>query len=131
MAIACFLLVTFFPLPLFRVPLLRRRIADSTSFDALLDVLRDDDDFLRGAMANAVHRAEGTAALIKAVGIGSPPVSFPAKGHHQVFGILPGHRGQCLSIRPELANNSVEPRCQGRAHDRLNKEKRSWFLEDL
>ena len=53
MVIACFLLVTFFPLPLFRVPLLRRRIADSTSFDALLDVLRDDD-FLRGAMANAV-----------------------------------------------------------------------------
>ena len=28
MAIACFLLVTFFPLPLFRVPLSRRRIAD-------------------------------------------------------------------------------------------------------
>ena len=54
MAIACFLLVTFFPLPLFRVPLLRRRIADSTSLDALLDVLREDDDFLRGAMANAV-----------------------------------------------------------------------------
>ena len=38
MAIACFLLVTFFPLPLFSVPLLRRRIVDSTSFDALLDV---------------------------------------------------------------------------------------------
>ena len=54
MAIACFLLVTFFPLPLFRVPLLRRRIADLTSSDALLDVMRDDDDFLRGAMANAV-----------------------------------------------------------------------------
>src|SRR6478736_3548683 len=35
MAIACFLLVTFFPLrPLFSVPLLRLRIADSTSLEA-------------------------------------------------------------------------------------------------
>jgi hypothetical protein len=40
MATACFLLVTFLPLPLFSVPLLRRRIADSTSLDALFDVLR-------------------------------------------------------------------------------------------
>jgi hypothetical protein len=40
MAIACFLLVTFFPLPLFSVPRLRLRIADSTSFDALFDVFR-------------------------------------------------------------------------------------------
>jgi hypothetical protein len=39
MAIACFLLVTFFPLrPLRSVPSLRLRIADSTSFDALFDV---------------------------------------------------------------------------------------------
>ena len=55
MAIACFLLVTFFPLPLFRVPLLRRRIADLTSLDALLDVLRDDVDFFRGGIANSSH----------------------------------------------------------------------------
>ena len=48
MAIACFLLVTFLPLPLLSVPRLRRRIADATSFDALFDVLRDDDDFLAG-----------------------------------------------------------------------------------
>ena len=40
-AIACFLLVTFFPLfPLLSVPLLRRRIADSTSFEALFEVFR-------------------------------------------------------------------------------------------
>jgi hypothetical protein len=52
MAIACFLLVTFLPLPLFSVPFLRFRIVDSTSFDALFDVLRDDDDFFRGAMAS-------------------------------------------------------------------------------
>jgi hypothetical protein len=31
MAIACFLLVTFFPLPLFSVPRLRLRIADRPS----------------------------------------------------------------------------------------------------
>ena len=53
MAIACFLLVTFFPLPLLSVPLLRRRIVDSTSFDALLDVLRDDD-FFRAAIATSI-----------------------------------------------------------------------------
>jgi hypothetical protein len=41
-AIACFLLVTFLPLPLFNVPRLRRRIADSTCFDALFDVFRFD-----------------------------------------------------------------------------------------
>jgi hypothetical protein len=41
-AIACFLLVTFLPLPLFNVPRLRRRIADSTSFGALFDVFRFD-----------------------------------------------------------------------------------------
>ena len=41
MAIACFLLVTFFPLrPLRSVPSLRLCIADLTSFDALFDVLR-------------------------------------------------------------------------------------------
>ena len=36
MAIACFRLVTFRPDPLLSVPLLRRRIADSTFFDAAL-----------------------------------------------------------------------------------------------
>jgi hypothetical protein len=60
------LLVTFLPLPLFSVPVLRRRIADSTSFDALFDVLRregddfrDDDlrvDDLRGAMMGNLRR---------------------------------------------------------------------------
>lgn len=45
MAIACLRLVTFLPLrPLLRVPRLRLRIADSTSFDALLDVLRREDE---------------------------------------------------------------------------------------
>jgi hypothetical protein len=39
------LLVTFLPLPLFRVPRLRRRIADSTSLEALFDVLRREEDF--------------------------------------------------------------------------------------
>ena len=49
-AIACFLLVTFFPLfPLLSVPLLRRRIADSTSFEALFEVFRFD--VLRAAMS--------------------------------------------------------------------------------
>ena len=36
MAIACFRLVTLRPEPLVSVPLLRRRIADSTFFDAAL-----------------------------------------------------------------------------------------------
>jgi hypothetical protein len=41
MAIACCLLVTFFPLlPLLRMPRLRLRIADSTSFEALFEVFR-------------------------------------------------------------------------------------------
>ena len=41
MAIACFLLLTFFPLrPLRSVPSLRLCIADLTSLDALFDVLR-------------------------------------------------------------------------------------------
>jgi hypothetical protein len=39
-AIACFLLFTFLPLPLFNVPFFRFRIADLTSLEALFDVLR-------------------------------------------------------------------------------------------
>jgi len=42
MAIACFLLVTFLPLPLFSVPFLRFRIVDSTSFFHQDDTRRTD-----------------------------------------------------------------------------------------
>src|SRR3954454_11700730 len=46
MAIACFLLVTFLPLPLFSVPAFRLCIADLTSLEALFDVLRAAMAFL-------------------------------------------------------------------------------------
>jgi hypothetical protein len=45
-AIACFLLVTFLPLPLFRVPFFLRRIADSTRLLAAFPYFRPPD-FLR------------------------------------------------------------------------------------
>jgi hypothetical protein len=59
-AIACFLLVTFFPLlPLLSVPLLRRRITDSTSFEALFEVFRFD--VLRAAMSYISDAKAGRA----------------------------------------------------------------------
>jgi hypothetical protein len=62
-AIACFLLVTFFPLlPLLSVPLLRRRIADSTSFEALFEVFRFD--VLRAAMSYLFDATAGRGAQV-------------------------------------------------------------------
>lgn len=52
-AIACFLLVTFFPLPLLSVPFLRRRIADPTRLPAAFPYFRPPD-FFRAAMTNGL-----------------------------------------------------------------------------
>ena len=60
MAIACFRLLTLRPEPLFNVPFLRRRIADSTFFDAALPVLGHAFP-PAGGIANDVHEPEPTA----------------------------------------------------------------------
>jgi hypothetical protein len=49
-AIACFRLFTFRPLPDLSVPFLRRRIAVSTRFDAAFPYLRLPEDFFLAAI---------------------------------------------------------------------------------
>jgi len=49
-AIACFRLFTFRPLPDLSVPFLRRRIALSTRFDAAFPYLRLPEDFFLAAI---------------------------------------------------------------------------------
>jgi hypothetical protein len=52
-AIACFRLFTFRPLPDFSVPFLRRRIALSTRFDAAFPYRRLPEDFFLAAISLA------------------------------------------------------------------------------
>ena len=63
-AIACLRLFTFRPLPLLRVPFLRRRIALPTRFDAAFPYLRvlfflPDELLLRAAIRRSVVRGRG------------------------------------------------------------------------
>ena len=60
--------------------------------------------------------------LIKAVGIVSPLVSFPAKVHHQVFGIFAGQRGQRLAIWPSLTHSTPMPVVGWASHARVNEK---------
>lgn len=61
-AIACFLLVTFFPLPERSVPFLRRRIALSTSLLALSEYLRFEDFFAAIVSPSLVKCGVGRAS---------------------------------------------------------------------
>jgi hypothetical protein len=67
-AIACFRLLTFPPLPPlpdFNVPFLRRRIADSTRLLAAFPYLRLPDDFFRAAILESSWNESESAQAVR------------------------------------------------------------------